>query len=54
MTVAVDISATCDDVRGAIFTKKPHSGCGGNVFLACTVTGDNLSPHGKRFCFVKM
>ena len=53
--VAVDNSTTCDDVRGAIFTEKPHSGCNDNrpMFGACLFKGENQSVDGRRICLLK-
>ena len=55
MSVAVDKSTTCDDVRGAIFMEKSHSGCdnNGSMFAACSFTGENQSVNSKRICSLK-
>ena len=53
VSVAVDNSTTCDDVRGAIFSEKPHSGCNDKRFGACTFTGENQFVRNKRICSLR-
>ena len=55
VAVAIDNSTTCDDVRGAIFTEKPHSGCDDNrsVFGACYFEKEKQYDDGIRVCLLK-
>ena len=54
MTVAVDNSTTCDDVRDVVFMEKSHSGCddSGSMSNACLFKGENQPVDGKRICLL--
>ena len=55
VTVAVDNSTTCDDVRDVVFMEKPQSGCDDNrsMFSACLFKDENQPVNGKRICLLK-
>ena len=49
--VTMEISATCDELRDAVFMDEPSSGCNydSSQYVACDVISENQS-NGKRVC----
>ena len=54
LIVTMGISATCSDLRSALFTEKPRSGCNGvrNNFDVCDVTAE-FKFYNTRQCYMR-
>ena len=52
--VTIEISATCDEVRDAVFMDEPRSGCNedSTQYVACDVINENQSD-AKRVCSMR-